>query len=208
MTVRIKICGLKNVEDALTAVDLGADALGFVFAPSSRQMTPEAVKNIIRQLPPFVTTVGVFVNSSSQEVNEIAAFTGLNVVQLHGEETPEFCREIKFPIVKAIRVKDESSLEQLEEYQKIVKAFLLDTYVAEAHGGTGKIFNWQLVPKAKAYGTVILAGGLTPDNVDEAIRATFPYGIDVSSGVETHGQKDLEKIRRFILKARRNCDVC
>lgn len=202
--VKAKICGIKNINDALTAVNYGADALGFIFAESPRKMTPEAVREIIRQLPPLVTTVGVFVDSPAETVNDIASYTGLNVVQLHGNESPEYCREIKYPIIKGIRVKNEDSLKQMEEYRGIAKAFLLDTYVAGAHGGTGKTFNWQLVPKAKEFGPVILAGGLKPSNISEAIQACHPYGVDVSSGVETEGRKDKLKIKEFIQKVRGN----
>lgn len=202
--VKAKICGIKNIDDALTAVNYGADALGFIFAESPRKMTPEAVREIIRQLPPFVTTVGVFVDSPAEAVNDIASYTGINVVQLHGNESPEYCREIKYPIIKGIRVKNEDSLKLLEEYQGIVKAFLLDTYVVGIHGGTGKTFNWQLVPKAKEFGPVILAGGLKPSNISEAIQACHPYGVDVSSGVETEGRKDKLKIKEFIQKVRGN----
>lgn len=208
MAVKIKICGIKNIDDAITTIELGADALGFVFAPSSRQMTPEAVKNIIEDLPPFTTTVGVFVNSTPEEINEIADYTGIQVAQLHGDELPEDCQAVKIPVIKAIRVKDASSLLNLENYEPYVKGFLLDTYVPGNQGGTGLTFNWQLVSQAKAYGNIILAGGLSPDNIADAIRTTLPFGVDVSSGVETNGQKDIEKISQFIQRARRNCNVC
>lgn len=200
--VKVKICGIKNINDALTAVMAGADALGFVFAESPRKMTPEAVREIIQKIPPFVTTVGVFVDSEIEEVNEIASLTGINVVQLHGNESSEYCRQIELPVIKAIRVKNEESLAHLGEYQGVVKAFLLDTYVSGNHGGTGKTFNWQLVPKAKEFGPVILAGGLNPWNIAEAIKACSPYGVDVSSGVETEGRKDKQKIEEFIHKVR------
>ncbi|MHB8171337.1 MAG: phosphoribosylanthranilate isomerase [Thermincolia bacterium] len=207
--VRVKICGLKDLPMALAAVDAGADALGFVFAQSSRQITPKKARDIIRDLPPYIAKVGVFVDEPRERVEEIAAYCGLDVLQLHGSETPEYCRGLSRPVVKAIRVKEEASLEMLGVYNQIpadrcqITGFLLDTYRPGQAGGTGETFNWELAVKAKEYGKpIILAGGLNPENISDAVLATRPYGVDVSSGVETNGIKDLAKIMQFIRQVR------
>ena len=196
--VRIKICGITNIEDALGAVELGASALGFVFAPSPRQLDPLMVKEITAKLPPWVSTVGVFVNEKPERLLQIVNQTGLDWVQLHGEESPEYCRELGLKIIKTVRIKDNSSLEKLSEYP--VSGILLDTYDPAVLGGTGRNFNWDLAIGAKKLGKpVILAGGLNAENVVEAILKVKPYGVDVSSGVECKpGKKDYEKMKKFI----------
>lgn len=203
--LNIKICGITNSEDAFAAIDFGADALGFVFYPKSpRAVTPEKAKDIISSLPPFVTIVGVFVDMENIEVEEIASFTGLNVIQLHGSESPEYCNKIaNKKIIKAFRIRELSDLAPLSRY-KTVSAFLLDTYAPKEIGGTGRIFNWEIAIEAKKFGKMILAGGLTPENIGEAIRFVQPYGVDVASGVEglQKGRKDHKKLRSFIEKAR------
>lgn len=201
--VRIKICGITNIEDALAAVEFGADALGFVFfRESPRYIEPAEAAAIIAQLPPFVSTVGVFVDEPPDVVGRITAATGISVQQLHGSEPPEACRQLQRP-VKAIRVKSLESLEPLGRYSGAVSAFLLDTYSPDELGGSGRVFNWDIAVEAKRLGRVILAGGLTPDNVVSAIRHVRPYGIDVSSGIEeSRGKKDLQKMRLFIERAR------
>lgn len=195
---KIKICGITNLEDALLATELGADALGFIFVPSSpRAVTPDAAKDIIAQLPPFVTKAGVFVNSSIEEILRIQQLCGLDVLQLHGDETPDFCRKLRGKIIKVIRVKDEASLTPMKDYHP--GAFLLDTYQAGKPGGTGEIFNWELAVKAKQYGKIILSGGLNPENVQQAILQVHPYAVDVASGVESApGRKDHQRLRDFI----------
>jgi phosphoribosylanthranilate isomerase len=201
--VQVKICGITSLEDAHTAVDCGADALGFVFyPPSPRYVTPEQAARIIRALPPFVTTVGLFVDVTCDVVNEMVACCGLDRVQLHGRETPEFCRQISRPVIKAIRIKNAESLSPVPDY--VVSAYLLDAYVEGAlPGGTGASFAWELAARAKPYGPIILAGGLTPENIDSAIAQVRPYGVDVSSGVERlPGVKDHQKIRHFITRAK------
>lgn len=198
MKVRVKICGITNLEDALKAVEYGADALGFVFFKKSpRYIEPEKAAEIIRKIPPFVSTVGVFVNTPSQEILRIATFTGIDTVQLHGEEPPQ---SIIYPqkTIKSIRVRELSDLEPLKDYP-MVHAFLLDTYSPEDFGGTGRAFNWDIAVEAKRFGRIILAGGLNPDNIERAIRWVHPYGVDVSSGVEKEkGIKDHKKIKAFI----------
>lgn len=196
--IRVKICGITTLEDAMMAVEAGADALGFVFFKgSSRYISPEQAADIICRLPPFVQVVGLFVNEDVGTVNSVAEQCGLDIVQLHGEESPDYCNNVRRRIIKAFRVKDESSLLEMGRYA--VAACLLDTWSPDAHGGTGKIFNWEIAAKAAESQTVILAGGLTPDNVAEAIAKVKPYAVDVSSGVESMpGKKDAGKIHSFI----------
>jgi phosphoribosylanthranilate isomerase len=201
--VCVKICGITSVEDAQAAVEAGADALGFVFyPPSPRYVTPEQASAIMRTLPPFVTTVGLFVDVSVETINTIAAQCGLDRIQLHGREPPEFCGRVVRPVIKAFRIKNVESLLSLSSYQ--VAAYLLDAYVEGAlPGGTGASFSWELAAQAKPDGPVILAGGLTPENVEAAIRRIRPYGVDVSTGVErAAGVKDHRKVRTFIARAK------
>lgn len=196
--VRVKICGITNIDDALNAVQLGADALGFVFAPSPRQVVASKIKVIIEKLPPWVSAVGVFVNEKPERVLQIVNQTGLDWVQLHGEESPDYCRELGLKVIKSLRVKDRSSLGKIPEFS--VSGILLDTYDPALFGGTGKGFNWDLGVEAKKFDKpIILAGGLNPENVAEAISKVQPYGVDVSSGVESSpGKKDYEKMKQFM----------
>lgn len=200
--VKVKICGITNLDDALLAIDAGADALGFVFyGPSPRNVTPEQAAGIIRLLPPLVQTVGLFVNESSARINGIADGCGLDIVQLHGDETPDLCRAVRRRVLKALRVRDMASLERMASYQ--VSAFLLDSWSPTAPGGTGQTFNWDIAATAAGNGRIVLAGGLTPGNVAAAVRQVRPYGVDVSSGVElSPGRKDAGMVREFVRKAR------
>jgi phosphoribosylanthranilate isomerase len=206
MPVRVKICGITSFEDARAAIEFGADALGFIFfSGSPRHMTPEAAVKIVRQIPPFVAKVGVFVDSDVNAVLTVARSTGMDTVQLHGNESAAACDEIAatgLKVIKAFRVKDGSSLDEMANYR--VNAFLLDSYVPGQLGGTGAKFNWDLAIQAKRFGTpIILAGGLDPQNVSDAVSKVTPYGVDVSSGVEASaGKKDLEKVRQFIARAK------
>ena len=195
---RIKICGITHLTDALTAVEAGADALGFNFVPdTSRFVKPDQVAAIVAELPPFVTTVGVFASKDAAKLSTIANQCRLDAIQLHADVTPEFCRNLDRRVIKAVRVKDESSLSILSDYD--VNAFLLDAYVEGMMGGTGHVFDWDLALKAKNYGQIIVAGGLNPDNVAQAVRHVKPYAVDVSSGVESQpGRKDPDKVRKFI----------
>jgi phosphoribosylanthranilate isomerase len=199
---KIKICGITNQEDALMAVEAGADALGFVFFQGSpRYISPKQAADIIRSLPPFVHAVGLFVNEKPETVNAIADQCGLDLVQLHGDETPGYCDAIKRRIIKAFRVKDASSLDEMMNYR--VAASLLDAWSPAARGGTGTTFNWEIAAKAAALNTIILAGGLTPENVAEAIAMVNPYAVDVSSGVESSpGKKDAGLVTSFIRATR------
>jgi phosphoribosylanthranilate isomerase len=200
--IRVKICGITSRDDALTAVDAGADALGFVFhPPSPRYVTPERAGEIIAALPPLVQTVGLFVNAPLEKVNAVADGCGLDLVQLHGDETPEYCAGVRRRVLKAFRIKDMTSLEPIPGY--LCSAYLLDAWSPDAYGGTGRTFNWDLAREAKRFGAVVLAGGLTPENVAEAVRQVAPYGVDVSGGVEAApGKKDPEKVKRFIAAAK------
>lgn len=201
--VKVKICGITNPDDALAAVDAGADALGFVFFKDSpRHIRPAEAGRIIRQLPPFVVTVGVVVNETAETIAAMAAEAGVDCIQLHGDESPALCNSFR-RVIKAVRVASPDSLGPIESCRGLVSAFLLDTFTPGAMGGTGRTFNWDIAAEAKQYGPIILAGGLTPDNVAEAIRHVRPYGVDVSSGVEREkGKKDHDKVSLFIRRAR------
>lgn len=201
--VKVKICGITNLDDALAAIDCGADALGFVFFKGSpRYISHEKAGAIIKKLPSFTTTVGVFVNEKVEEVEKMIILTGIDIVQLHGNEPPEICN-ISRRIIKAIRVKSLESLDPLKHYKNKVSAFLLDTFTPDIFGGTGQIFNWDVAVDAKQFGRIILAGGLRPDNIAEAVRRVRPYGVDVSSGIELEkGEKDHKKMGLFIERAK------
>lgn len=202
MGVRVKICGTTSLEDALLCAEAGADALGFVFYPlSKRYVTPEGVRRIVSQLPPFVVKVGVFVNESPERVNEVVDFCGLDCVQLHGDETPQECEQIRRPVIKAFRMYS-GVVPSFSAYA--VSAFLLDAHVPGAVGGTGQVFDWSLVGRVSRERRIVLAGGLTPENVGEAILQVQPYAVDVVTGVEAQpGKKDPEKVRRFLQNVRR-----
>jgi phosphoribosylanthranilate isomerase len=200
--VKVKICGITTLEDALMAVEAGADALGFVFfMGSSRFISPDQAAAIIRLLPPFVQTVGLFVNEELATVNSVADQCGLDLIQLHGEESPDYCAAVTRRVIKAFRVKDESSLDDISSYH--VAGYLLDAWSPVAHGGTGTVFNWDIAAQAAASHTIILAGGLTLENVAGAIVAVKPYAVDVSSGVESGpGKKDARKVNAFCRSAK------
>ncbi len=199
---RVKICGITNIEDARHASACGADALGFVFYPGSpRFVDPDQARRIIAELPPFITTVGLFVNETPARIREMVEFCGLNTVQLHGDEEPEQCDYPPCRVIKALRLQDDMDETAFTSYQ--VSALLLDAYVPDRFGGTGKRCDWDKAAKVAASHRVILAGGLSPDNVAEAVCKVHPYGVDVSSGVErTPGQKDPEKVAMFIRMAK------
>lgn len=201
---RVKICGITNLEDALCAVNAGADALGFVFYKGSpRYITPEKAGETTSALPPFVTTVGLFVNASSEIIQQTMQTAGLGVVQLHGDETPEDCCLHPYPVIKAVRVRNADSLKGIGSYH--VSALLLDAWNDQHYGGTGESFDWQLTKKLTGGRPLILAGGLSPENVAEAIRVVHPYAVDVSSGVEkSPGNKDHDKVRQFIQQVKQS----
>ncbi len=195
----VKICGITNLDDAQTVVEARADALGFVFYEKSpRHLTIAAAAGISKQLPGFVMRVGVFVNALKAEVVRAVGECGLNLLQFHGDEPPEYCSQFGLMSMKAFRMRDAGTLRELTKYQ--TNAWLLDAYSPEAAGGTGEKFNWDLAVEAQKFGKpIFLAGGLTPENVAEAVRKVRPFGVDVSSGVEiSPGQKDPAKVRAFI----------
>lgn len=194
--VWVKICGLTDLETALFVAGAGADAVGFVFASSKRQVSPDIARSISLALPSFIMKIGVFVNAPLNEVQNTARYCRLDAVQLHGTESPEYCRSVGWKTIKAFSVGGGLSLKTISDFS--VDAVLLDAYVPGKAGGTGEIFDWERAKELSCARPLILAGGLTPANVAGAIRTVRPYGVDVSSGVETDGKKDREKIRQFI----------
>ena len=203
MSVIVKICGITNLADGTAAAEAGADALGFVFyEPSPRSISIEAAAQFIHQLPPHVLRVGVFVNAPEDTVLRAIRECGLNLLQFHGDEAPDYCLQFGLMSMKAFRVRDAASLDALASYP--TDAWLLDAYTPGQLGGTGETFNWDLALQARGKGRpIFLAGGLTPDNVAEAVKQAQPYGVDVSSGVEASpGKKDHAKVRAFIERAK------
>ena len=201
--VKVKICGITNLEDAQAAAEAGADALGFVFYPDSpRFIDPGNARAIIAKLPVFITSVGVFVDESEELIRRIIREGGIQILQFHGSESPVLCTRFREKVIKAIRIKDEESISEMQMYD--VDTFLLDTYLDCAKGGTGKTFNWKYAEMAKENGRIILSGGLNPSNIGDAVRKLKPYGVDVSSGVEiSPGKKDHVKIREFVREAKK-----
>lgn len=199
--VKVKVCGMTSLKDALNAVEGGADAVGFIFYKKSpRSVTMKTVREIVLELPPFVDTVGVFVDETAEQINKIADYCNLDIIQLHGDESPTYCKKIRRKVIKAFRIKDMQSVKKISNFQ--VSGFLLDTFSENLHGGTGKVFDWNLALPAKKFGPVIMAGGLTPNNVQQAVRQIRPYGVDVCSGVESEpGIKDHKKVRAFLKNA-------
>lgn len=212
----VKICGISTMKAALAAQEAGADAVGFLFAPSRRQVTPDRAQSLIMGLSPGIARVGVFVDEEPAMVKHLAGYAGLTHVQLHGNEPPEQIEAIGLPVIKAFRIKGPDDLLQLPDYRRAA-AILLDPYVAGQHGGTGQILDWTLVrwaaerllkagvelsgprePLTPGRPKLILAGGLKVENVDEAIRQALPGGVDVSSGVELNGEKAVDKIYDFV----------
>jgi phosphoribosylanthranilate isomerase len=205
LRTRIKVCGITCQEDARAAVAAGADGLGFIFAAQSpRLVEPEMVKAITGELPPFVDCVGVFRDEKIEVVEEIINYCRLTLVQLHGSESPEYCRNISCKVIKSFSLRPESASEELAAYADAVSGFLLDTYHKDMAGGTGIPFDWKLVEQVKPPGPVILAGGLTPENVGAAIRQVKPFAVDVNSGVEYQpGRKDTDKLKSFVHAVRK-----
>ena len=196
---KIKICGITNIQDAMAAVNLGADALGFVFyKESKRYINPSNAFEITKMLPPFVKKIGVFTNEDQSSIKDITAEVNLDLLQIHGDETPEYCTRLESPYIKAFRLKDEAAISEINDYN--TNYFLFDAYSKDEYGGTGHAFDWNIIkdkPFENKY--VILSGGLNPGNVGEAVSLLNPYAVDVSSGVEeSPGKKDIVKIKKFI----------
>jgi phosphoribosylanthranilate isomerase len=204
---RIKICGITNLKDALKAIELGADALGFIFAESPRQIHSRKVKEIIASLPPFITKVGVFVRESISTINILTDACRLDIIQLHGEYNLKNNNSFYAPIIRTVRVKDNSAIEEIKNLDS--PYFLLDTYSKDKMGGTGLSFDWDIAREAKKHGKVILSGGLNHKNIRQALEAVEPYAVDVGSGVEREpGLKDFGKMKEFIDEVRRwDCQI-
>lgn len=202
-TVRCKICGITRIEDALAAAEAGADAIGLVFyARSPRAVDVRQARSIIAALPPFVSTVGLFVDATRCEINEILDAVPLDLLQFHGDESPEQCEGYHRPYVKALRVRSSDQIAQAVTTYRGASGLLLDAFVPGVPGGTGERFDWSLIPAGLSK-PLILAGGLTPDNVASAIHRVRPYAVDVSGGVEAaKGIKDVDKVRAFIREVR------
>jgi phosphoribosylanthranilate isomerase len=199
--MKVKICGITDLTTALAAIDYGADAIGFVFAESKRRISVEKAKDIVAHLPKDILKVGVFVNEGKEKIEEIASSVGLTHVQLHGDEPPAFTKALSFPVIKAISIHDDQSLKRIEDYS--CEYFLIDGPKGKYRGGNGLAFDWNCISAHHMKNKkVILAGGLHEENVEKAIRLINPYMVDVSSGVETEGKKDLDKIQSFINKAK------
>ena len=205
LRTRIKVCGITGQEDARAAVAAGADGLGFIFVKQSpRVVDPDMVRAITGELPPFVDSIGVFRDEEIEVVEEIVNYCHLTMVQLHGSESPEYCKNISCPVIKSFAVHQESESGELAAYSEVVRGFLLDTYHKDMAGGTGIVFDWKLVEQIQPPGPIILAGGLTPENVGEAIRQVKPFAVDVNSGVEYHpGRKDSDKLKSFADEVRK-----
>jgi phosphoribosylanthranilate isomerase len=199
--MKVKICGITDLTTAIAAIEYGANALGFVFAESKRKISVTKAKDIISHLPKEIIKVGVFVNESKEKIEEIASTVGLTHVQLHGDESPSFSESLSYPVIKAISIHDEQSVKAIGHYS--CEFVLLDGPKGTYRGGNGLSFDWKSISAKNLEGKkVILAGGLHEENVEEAIKLIEPYMVDVSSGVETEGKKDLSKIQTFINKAK------
>jgi phosphoribosylanthranilate isomerase len=205
-SIKVKICGITNPLDAQSAVEAGADALGFLcYRQSPRYVGPDTIRRIVADLPPFILAVGVFVDEEPKVIRDVMDACGLAIAQLHGDESAAYCEALGRPVLRAIRLRDRDSLLQLAEYRgrAAVRGFVVDAYAKESYGGTGQVVDWNLAAEAARAVPLLLAGGLTPKNVSEAIRKVRPYGVDVSSGVEiSPGKKDHEKLRAFVRAAK------
>ena len=202
---RVKICGITSCDDAKLAYESGADAIGLVFYPKSpRHVTIEQAAEIVDSLPPFITSVALFVNETSELIEQVLEQVKIDLIQFHGDETPDYCASFHRPYIKAIRMRDGLDLYEVQNEFKSARGLLLDTYKQGIPGGTGESFNWERIPH-DLHMPVILAGGLMVDNITDAISQVHPYAVDVSGGVEaSKGRKDPEKILRFI----QNVNLC
>ncbi len=208
---RIKMCGLTREKDVIAGINAGLDALGFIFYDKSpRNVEPDFVKSMVARMPPFTECVGVFVNCGREEVGEIIEYCGLSYAQLHGNENPKFCERVErlvspCRVIKAFRVSEESKVEDFTPYASVIHGYLLDTYKKGNAGGTGETFDWNIINRLHLQRPMILAGGLTPENVEEALSQVQPFGIDVNSGVEIEpGIKDHARLQEFVNKVHLN----
>jgi len=201
--MKVKICGITDLDTALQAVAFGADAIGFVFAKSKREIDPSAAGHIAKALPTNIEKIGVFVNETREKIEEIASQANLTMVQLHGDESPEFCHSLNLPVIKALSIGSEQDLEKIQLYSNYT--ILVDSPAGKYRGGNGTSFNWDLLSSASfSNQKIILAGGLNQENVGRAIEIVKPYMVDVSSGVEYNGKKDLKKMKVFIETAKQS----
>ena len=205
LRTRIKVCGITCQEDARAAVAAGADGLGFIFVEQSpRLVEPDRARTITGELPPFIGRVGVFCDEEIEVVEEIVHYCRLTHVQLHGGESPGYCKKISCQVIKSFALRTQTTSAELQAYAGAVCAFLLDTYDKHLGGGTGRVFDWKLIAQVKPPGPIILAGGLNPENVGEAIRQVRPFAVDVNSGVEYQpGRKDTDKLKNFARQVRK-----
>lgn len=204
MRTRVKICGITRKQDVLSAVNAGADALGFVlYEPSPRYVTPEAARELVSAVPPFVSATGLFVNPAAEFVEKVLSQVPLDLLQFHGDETPEFCDSFGVRWIKAVRVRESADIEDAFERYHSASGLLVDAWDPQKYGGTGQSFNWSLIPSRRPL-PVILAGGLASDNVSRAVAQVRPWAVDVSGGVESSkGIKDVEKVTDFINEVHR-----
>lgn len=196
--IYIKICGITEVDDAVKIAELGVNALGFIFYLKSRRyISPDKAKEIIKHLPPFINTVGVFVNEKKESVIDVLNRCPIDILQFHGDETPEYCGQFNKRFIKAFRVNEDFSFDVFLKFP--ASAFLLDSLVTGEYGGTGVVFDWDIAVKAKKYGKIILSGGLNQENLSSAVAKVNPYGVDISSGVEIEpGKKDIGKVKEIV----------
>lgn len=201
--MKVKICGITNLEDALLCESLGADALGFIFYENSKRFVKsEVVKEIVKHLSPFTSNVGVFVNANSDLINAISKSVGLNLIQLHGDETPSQIDELNLPVIKAFRINDQFDFKVLEHYKNCY--YMFDTFSSAELGGTGKTFNWNLIPD-ELKGKIILSGGISSANINKIIKEVKPLAVDISSSLETYpGKKDEKKVKEFFKNLKGN----
>ena len=206
---RIKMCGLTREKDVEAGVEAGLDALGFIFyRKSARNVEPGFVRSVVAKMPPFTDCVGVFVDREREEVEELIEYCGLSYAQLHGSEDPKYCKRIErfvspCRVIKAFRVSNESTSEEFAPYAPVIHGYLLDTYVKGNAGGTGQTFDWSIIKRLNLQRPLILAGGLGPENIEDALRQVQPFGVDVNSGVEIEpGVKDHVKLMQFVQKVR------
>ncbi len=207
MNTKIKICGITTEKDAIQIANLGADAIGFIFAKSPRQVDIEKARDIISKMPSFVSTVGIFVNQPMEYMKKAIEYSGIDCIQLHGDEGIDVCEKLYPRVIKVARIKELDDIERLIPFSHVVRAFLLDTYSKKGYGGTGEAFDWSIAKKAVNLITkpIIIAGGITPENCLIAVNEVKPYGIDVSSGVEiSPGQKNIDKVRELITKIKKS----
>jgi len=196
--IYIKICGITEVDDAVKIAELGVNALGFIFYLKSRRyISPDKAKEIIKHLPPFINTVGVFVNEKKESVIDVLNRCPIDILQFHGDETPEYCGQFNKRFIKAFRVNEDFSFDVFLKFP--ASAFLLDSLVTGEYGGTGVVFDWDIAVKAKKYGKIILSGGLNQENLSSAVAKVNPYGVDISTGVEIKpGKKDICKVKEIV----------